>query len=459
MSRVTNDLFEITELAHHGPEDLFISAVTIIGAFIILCTVEWRLAIIVFAIIPLFVTFTIILRRRMSAANVRVKATTAGINSAIQASITGVRTAKAFTREDVELAKFRKSTDDFKDSKREYYKSMAVVHSGMEFMLALLSVVVILAGGYFIMSGSIDYIDLITFSLYISTFITPIRKLVSFVEQYMAGMAGFKRFLELMCTDPDIEDAPDAMELKNVRGDIAFNNVSFSYDEGENVLNNVDISIPAGTCFAVVGPSGGGKTTLCQLIPRFYDVQSGSVTIDGKDVRGVTQKSLRSAVGIVQQEVFLFPGTIMDNIMYGRADATREEAIEAARRAEIHDEIMQMPDGYDSYVGERGVLLSGGQKQRIGIARIFLKNPPIIILDEATSALDSVTEAHIQNAFDELCKGRTSIVIAHRLSTIRNADIIAVIDHERVVELGSHSDLLSKNGEYAALYNAQMRLN
>ena len=474
MSRVTNDLFEITELAHHGPEDLLISGVTIIGAFCILCTVEWRLAIIVFAAVPVFVVFTVILRNRMSKASIKVKAKMAEINTTIESGFSGIRTAKAFTREETEIKKFEETNKQYVESKRDYYQSMAVFHGGMEFVLSIMSVLVILAGGYFIMKDSLDYIGLITFSLYISTFLTPIRKLVAFVEQYIAGMAGFKRYLEIMRTKPEITDSPDAAALENVKGHIEFKNVYFSYSErrlheGETeeerkaksdgpleVLNNINIDIKPGSCFAVVGPSGGGKTTLCHLIPRFYDVTGGTITLDGHDIRNLTQKSLRGNIGIVQQDVFMFAGTIFDNIAYGREGATYEEVIEAAKKAEIHDEIMKMQDGYESYIGERGVMLSGGQKQRIGIARVFLKNPPIIILDEATSALDSVTEIRIQNAFDELAKGRTSVIIAHRLSTIRNADTIAVIDDHCVKEIGSHEELLSKGGEYAELCSAQM---
>ena len=467
MSRVTTDLFEIAELAHHGPEDLLISAITIIGAFIILCTVEWKLAVIVFAAVPVFVVFTIILRRMMANASVKVKAKMAEINTSIESGFSGIRTAKAFAMEEEEIQKFDQTNVQYVESKRGYYKSMAIFHGGMEFVLSIMSVLVIMAGGYYIMKGELDYIGLVTFSLYISTFLTPIRKLVNFVEQFIAGMAGFKRFVEIMRTEPEIADAPDAVVLKKVQGNISFHNVSFSYAERRHpsqetakegaleVLRQINFDIPAGTCFAVVGPSGGGKTTMCHLIPRFYDVMQGSITIDGHDLRNVTQRSLRKNIGIVQQDVFMFAGTIYDNIAYGNPDASYEDVIQAAVKAEIHDEIMQMPDGYQSYIGERGVMLSGGQKQRIGIARVFLKNPPIIILDEATSALDSVTEIRIQNAFDELAKGRTAIIIAHRLSTIRNADTIAVVDHNQIMEIGSHEELIRKNGEYARLCEAQ----
>ena len=463
MSRVTTDLFEITELAHHGPEDLLISSITIIGAFIILCGIEWRLAVIVFAAVPVFVVFTVILRRKRAAASVKVKAKMAEINTTIESGFSGIRTAKAFAMEEEEIRKFRETNAQYIESKRGYYKAMAIFHGGMEFVLSIMSVLVITAGGYFIMRGSMDFIGLVTFSLYISTFLTPIRKLVAFVEQYIAGMAGFKRFLEIMRTEPEIKDAQDARELQNVSGHISIEHVSFSYERREKdpregmveVLKDISLDIPAGSCFAVVGPSGGGKTTLCHLIPRFYDVEEGSIKVDGMDIRQVTQHSLRKNIGIVQQDVFMFAGTIYDNIAYGDPNASYEDVVRAAKRAEIHDEIMQMPDGYQSYIGERGVMLSGGQKQRIGIARVFLKNPPIIILDEATSALDSVTEIRIQHAFNELAKGRTSVIIAHRLSTIRDADQIAVIDNNKIQEMGSHEELMARNGEYAHMVRAQ----
>ncbi len=456
MSRVTTDLFEISEFAHHGPEDLFISALTIIGSFIVLATIEWRLALVVFIVIPLFVVFTILIRGKMAETNIAVKAKMAEINSAIESGFSGIRTAKAFANEEEEIRKFSVSNEMHIEAKRQYHKYMAIFNCGMEFALSILSVLVMMVGGYFIMRNELDYIDLVTFTLYVSTFITPIRKIVALVEQYMAGTAGLKRFIEIMRTDPEITDREDALELTNVKGHIAVNNVSFAYSNGVTVLSDINADIPAGTTFALVGPSGGGKTTLSNLIPRFYDVLEGSITVDGHDIRDVTQRSLRLSIGIVQQDVFMFAGTIYDNIAYGRQGATYEDVIAAAVKAEIHDEIMQMPDGYNTFIGERGVMLSGGQKQRLGIARVFLKNPPIIILDEATSALDSVTEIRIQNAFDELAKGRTSIIIAHRLSTIRNADKIAVIDDDRIVEMGSHEELLAAGGEYARMVKAQM---
>ena len=458
MSRATSDLFEVTELAHHGPEDLFISAVTLIGALCMMLSIQWKLALIVFAVVPIFVAFTVVQRRRMMKASAQVKQTMAGINGQLESSISGMRTAKAFANESQEDQKFRASNEQFKGAKRDYYKAMATYHAGLEFALPAMNVLTVAAGGFFIMKGEMDFVDLVAFTLYISTFLTPVRKLAAFVEQFLNGMAGFKRFVELMRVEPAVIDAPDAQEMGAAEGDILIDDVSFHYDGGPAVLDHVSIHISPGETVAVVGPSGGGKSTLCQLIPRFYDVTDGRILVDGRDVREVTQRSLRRSIGIVQQDVFLFAGTVMDNIRYGRPDATEAEVVEAARRAEIYDDIMSMPDGFQTYVGERGVMLSGGQKQRVSIARIFLKNPPILILDEATSALDSVTEARIQSAFDELAKGRTTLIIAHRLSTIRSANRIIVVDENHILEQGSHDELLSRGGEYAQLYNAQKRV-
>ena len=456
MSRVTGDLFEITELAHHGPEDLFISSVTILGAFCIMLTVQWRLALVVFAVIPIFILFTALTRKKMMRASIEVKAKLAGINGEVESSISGMRTAKAFANEQAESAKFNAANDQFRGAKRGYYRTMAFYQSGMEFFMGILSALVIAYGGYLIMVGQMDFIDLTTFALYVTTFITPIRKLSAFVEQFMQGMAGFKRFVELMGVEPDIQDAPDAKPLEHMKGDILVDDVTFRYDSSpEPVLDHVTLHVRPGETVAVVGPSGGGKSTLCQLIPRFYDVTGGRVLVDGQDVRALQQRSLREHIGIVQQDVFLFAGTIYDNIRYGRPDATEAEVVEAARRAEIYDDIMQMPDGFQTQVGERGVMLSGGQKQRVSIARIFLKDPPILILDEATSALDSVTEARIQSAFEELARGRTTLIIAHRLSTIRSAGHIIVIDGCGIAEEGTHEELMAKGGEYARLYSLQ----
>ena len=455
MSRITSDLFDITELAHHGPENILICTLTIVGALAVMFTIEWRLALTLAVVLPLCLWFTLSQRVRMKDANIEVKKKTADIYAAIESSISGIRTAKAFANEEQELDKFDDANALFKASKVEYYKTMGLFQSGMDFTCGIAQVLVITVGGLLIMKEKMDYIDLVTFSLYVSTFISPIRRLTQFSEQYMNGSAGFTRFLELMRTEPTIKDRPGAMELGGVEGRVDYEHVSFDYGNGVPVLKDIDLHIEPGQCLAVVGPSGGGKTTLCQLLPRFYDVCAGSVKVDGVDVRDVTQSSLRRNIGMIQQDVFMFAGTIRENIRYGRPDATDEEIVEAAVRAQVHNEIMELPDGYDSYIGERGVMLSGGQKQRISIARVFLKNPKILVLDEATSALDTVTEQRIQASLDELSQGRTTIIIAHRLSTIRNADMIAVVEGEHIVELGSHQQLMEKDGEYARLCRAQ----
>ena len=459
MSRVTGDLFEITELAHHGPEDLFLSVVTLLGAFGVMLTIRWELALAVFAVVPVLAAFSMVQRRRMMSASAQVKQKLAGINGELESSISGMRTAKAFANEAAEKDKFDRSNSHFRSAKREYYKSMAVYFSGLEFALGIMPVLVIAYGGFLIMARKMDFIALTTFTLYVTTFVSPIRRLSNFIELFMQGMAGFQRFVELMRVSPDIEDAPDAQDLGAdgpVRGEIAAEDITFRYEpQSPPVLEHVSLHIRPGETVAVVGPSGGGKSTLCQLIPRFYDVTGGRILLDGQDVRSLTQHSLRSNIGIVQQDVFLFAGTIYDNIRYGRPGANEEEIFQAARRAEIYDDIMEMPHGFQTYVGERGVMLSGGQKQRISIARIFLKNPPILILDEATSALDSVTETRIQSAFDELAKGRTTLIIAHRLSTIRSASRIIVIDGCGIKEEGTHAQLMEQNGAYAALCRAQ----
>jgi len=455
MSRITTELFDITELAHHGPENILICALTILGSAIMMLTIQWKLALVLIIVTPICFWFTMAQRKAMRDSSIEVKKKTAEINAAIESSISGIRVAKAFANEEAEGEKFDHANDLFKTAKVGYYKAMGRFQSGMEFTTGIMPVLVILVGGLLIMGGELDYVDLVTFTLYVSTFVSPVRKLAMSMEMFMQGSAAFSRFLEVMRTEPEIADAPDAIELRNVKGDICYENVSFSYDDGTEVLKNVELKIKAGESFALVGPSGGGKTTMCHLLPRFYDVSGGAVLIDGHDVRKVTQESLRRNVGIIQQDVFMFAGTIRENIRYGRPDATDEEVVEAAVKAEIHREIMEMPDGYDTYIGERGVMLSGGQKQRLSIARVFLKNPPVLILDEATSALDSVTEARIQASLEELSRGRTSIIIAHRLSAIKNADRIAVIEGEGIVESGSHAELMAKNGAYAALQRAQ----
>jgi len=459
MSRITSELFDITELAHHGPENLLICSLTIVGALAVMFTIQWELALVLTLVLPVCFWFVISQRVRMKTASLEVKKKTAQIYAAIESSISGVRTAKAFANEEQEKRKFDEANAMFRTSKEMQFKAMGKFMSGMEFTTGIMQVVVISVGGILIMNGRMNYIDLITFSLYVSTFISPVRKLAQFSELYMQGSTGFSRFLDIMRTEPGIKDSPDARELKDVRGEVEYRNVSFDYGNGVPVLEDVSLKVEPGKCLAVVGPSGGGKTTLCQLLPRFYDVCSGSVMVDGNDVRELTQSSLRRNIGIIQQDVFMFAGTIRENIRYGRPDATDEEIMEAAVRAEIHNEIMELPDGYDSYIGERGVMLSGGQKQRISIARVFLKNPKILILDEATSALDTVTEQRIQAALDELSTGRTTIIIAHRLSTIKNADLIAVVEDEKIVEMGSHSELMAKDGIYAGLCRAQFAAN
>ena len=455
MSHITSDLFEVTELAHHGPENLLICSLTFVGSMLVMLAVNWKLALALALVITLSLWFTLAQRAAMRRANVEVKRKTADIYAAIESSISGIRTAKAFANEDRESEKFDRANALFRSAKTEYYRAMACFQSGMEFTGGIAQVVAIAVGGLLIMRGEMSYVDLITFSLYISVFISPIRRLTQFSEIYMQGMAGFGRFLEIMNTEPAVTDAPDAKELKDVRGEVEYRDVCFSYGNGVEVLKNVSFRVPPGGSLALVGPSGGGKTTLCSLLPRFDDVTGGAVLVDGQDVRTLTQESLRRNIGVIQQDVFLFAGTVRENIRYGRPDASDKEVVEAAVRAEIHEEILLMPDGYDSFIGERGVMLSGGQKQRVAIARVFLKNPKILVLDEATSALDTVTEQRIQASFDELSRGRTTITIAHRLSTVRNADCIAVVEDEHIVEMGSHDELLAKNGVYAALCRAQ----
>ena len=455
MSRLTSDLFELTELAHHGPEDLFISLVTIFGALAVMFAVRWELALVLLVLMPVLLWAAMRRRRQMSAASRAAKQKTGTINAAIESGLSGVRTTKAFANEDAQQERFDEANEVFKTAKRGFHKEMGRFNAVMEFFTGILPVVVIAVGGWLIMRGRMDYVDLITFSLYVTAFVSPIRKLANFAEMFSNGFAGLHRFVELMRTEPTIQDAPDAQELTDVRGDVDVEDVTFAYGDKTDVLHHVTLHIPAGETVALVGPSGGGKSTLCQLLPRFYDVDSGSISIDGHDVRQLTQSSLRRSIGIVQQDVFLFADTIRENIRYGRPGASDEEVERAARQAEIYDDIMAMPDGFDTYVGERGALLSGGQKQRVSIARIFLKNPPILILDEATSALDSVTEARIQGAFDRLAKGRTTLIIAHRLSTIRSASRILVIRDGRIAEEGSHQALLALNGEYARLYHTQ----
>ena len=458
MSRLTSDLFELTELAHHGPEDLLTSILTIIGALIVMVSIRWELALIVMLMIPVFLVVVMSMRKSMSRASKAAKEKTGYINQEIESSLSGFRTAKAFANEPVENNRFNAANEVYKTSKREFHKAMGRFHSSVEFFLCSLNVVIIGVGGYFVMQGDMDYRDLLTFTLYISSFVSPMRKLSGFSEMFANGFAGLNRFVTIMRTEPTLQDKEDAPDLQDVKGAIRVDNVSFAYDGDLDVLREVSLEVQPGETIAIVGPSGGGKTTLCQLIPRFYDVSAGSISIDGKDIRDVTQRSIHENIGIVQQDVFLFADTIFENIRYGKPNATMEEVIEAAKKAEIYEDILAMPQGFDTYVGERGTLLSGGQKQRVAIARIFLKNPPILILDEATSALDSVTEAKIQRAFDTLAQGRTTLIIAHRLSTIRAANRIVSIADGIITECGTHEELLKTDGIYAQLYKTQNAL-
>ena len=455
MSRLTSDLFDLTELAHHGPEDLLTSVLTIIGALIVMASIRWELAVVVAVMIPIFLVVVMTMRRSMSKASRAMKEKTGHINQEIESSLSGIRTAKAFANENVENARFTAANEIYKTSKREFHKAMGRFHSCTEFFLCSLNVVIIGIGGWFVMKDQMDYRDLLTFTLYISSFVSPMRKLSGFSEMFANGFAGLNRFMDIMRTEPTLRDKENATELCHVKGEIEVENVSFTYDGNLDVLRDVSLHVVPGETVAIVGPSGGGKTTLCQLIPRFYEVSGGAIRIDGLDIRDVTQRSIHENIGIVQQDVFLFADTIFENIRYGKPNATKEEVIEAAKKAEIYDDILAMPNGFDTYVGERGTLLSGGQKQRVAIARIFLKNPPILILDEATSALDSVTEAKIQRAFDALAVGRTTLIIAHRLSTIRAASRIISIADGVITESGTHEELLKTGGIYANLYHTQ----
>ena len=458
MSRLTTDLFELTELAHHGPEDLLTSVLTICGALFVMGSIRWQLALVVALTIPVFLAVVMTMRKRMGRASAAAKEKVGHINQEIESSLSGFRTAKAFANEETESRRFCEANEIFKTSKRDFHKAMGQFHSSVEFFLCSLNVLVVGFGGYYVMKGQMDYRDLITFNLYIASFVSPMRKLSSFSEMFANGFAGLKRFVDVMGTDPTVQDKENAVPLKPVQGGITVEGVSFAYEGDLDVLREVNLAVQPGETIAIVGPSGGGKTTLCQLIPRFYDVSTGSIEIDGQDIRDVTQKSLHENIGIVQQDVFLFADTIFENIRYGKPDATMEEVVEAAKKAEIYEDILAMPQGFDTYVGERGTLLSGGQKQRVAIARIFLKNPPILILDEATSALDSVTEAKIQRAFDQLAVGRTTLIIAHRLSTIRNASRIVSIADGVITECGTHEQLVNTGGVYSQLYKTQNAL-
>lgn len=451
MSRIINDLMDISELAHHGPEDLFISIVMFIGSFLILLNINVPLTIIIFAILPFVIIFASIQKKRMQKAYMETRVTTGEVNATLENSIAGIKVTKSFCNEEEELKKFNKSNNIFKKARQTAYKVMADYFSGMNLFMDLLELVALVAGGYYTYLGEINLGDFAAYILYVKMFIEPIKKLINFTEQYQNGMTGFERFIEIINEDVE-KEAKDPIELKNVKGNIEINNVSFTYEDKKQVLKNLNLSIEAGKTVALVGPSGGGKTTLCNLIPRFYDFEEGDIKIDGKSIKQVSLRSLRKNIGVVQQDVFLFTGTIKENILCAKPGASDEEVIAAAKKARIHDFIQSLPEGYDTYIGERGVKLSGGQKQRISICRVFLKNPPIIILDEATSALDNVTEREIQKSLEELSKNRTNLVVAHRLSTIKNADEIIVLTDCGIAERGCHDELINRDGIYSKLH-------
>lgn len=460
MSRLTSDLFDVCELAHHGPENLLISSVMIVLSFTYLMTIDWILTLIIFACVPILVFVSLHYRKAMNDAFADRRKSNATINAAVESSVTGIRVTKAYTNSELEVKKFAKGNNEFVSSSKRAYKAMAKFHSSTTFIVDVFNVFILIAGGLFLYAGRINFADYSTFIVSVNLFISPVNTLIGFMEQFQDGASGFKRFIEIMDEKPEC-DAPDAKALENVEGNIEFRDVTYSYNDSKEVLHNVNLKIEKGKKLALVGPSGGGKTTLCHLLPNFYKLgdNGGSIFIDGKNIKELTLESVRKNIGIVQQDVFLFAGTIRENILYGRPDATDEEIYEAARRAKIHDYIMTLEKGYDTEIGERGVKLSGGQKQRISIARVFLKNPAILILDEATSALDNTTEVFIQQSLDELCRGRTTLVVAHRLSTIRNADEIVVIMNGEVTERGTHEELMAADGVYKNLYALQFRDN
>ncbi len=460
MTRITSDLFEVCELAHHGPENILISSVMIILSFCYLFTIDWILTLIIFSCVPILIVITAHLRKAMKQAFKDRRQSNAVINAAVESSITGIRVTKAYTNAKTEVDKFKKGDEQFVSASRRAYNAMAKFHSSTTFITEIFNVVILIAGGLFLYAGRISFGDYSTFIVSVNLFIHPVQTLIGFMEQFQNGASGFKRFMEIMDETPET-DAPDAEELHDIQGEIEFENVSYSYEETKEVLHQVNLKLEKGKKLALVGPSGGGKTTLCHLLPNFYRLEDGmgTIRIDGKDIKKLTLESVRRNIGIVQQDVFLFVGSIRDNIMYGNPDASEQQMITAAKRANIHDYIMTLEDGYDSQIGERGVKLSGGQKQRLSIARVFLKDPALLILDEATSALDNTTEVLIQQALDELCKGRTTLVVAHRLSTIRNADEIAVVMDGRITERGTHDELMARNGTYKNLYALQFREN
>jgi len=458
MSRMTNDLFDVVELAHHGPENLIISTLSIIISFTYLCTINVPLTLIIFACVPFLVIISWSLRKKMRRAFRETRSAIADINASMESSISGIRVTKAFTNAEKEKEKFEVGNTRFKAARKDSYSAMGRFHSGNTFVTDVFNVVVLIAGGLFLYAGQIRLGDYSAFIVSINMFIGPVMTLINFMEQFENGITGFERFCEIMDAEPEA-DSPDAVDIGKLEGRIEFRDVNYAYDEDKNVLRHVNLTIEKGEKFALVGPSGGGKTTICHLIPHFYDVVSGEILLDGREIHTITRDSLRRNIGIVQQDIYLFNDSMKENIRYGKLDATDEEIIEAAKRANIHDYIMSLPHGYDTQIGERGVRLSGGQKQRLSIARVFLKNPPLLILDEATSALDNTTEILIQQALDELCRGRTTLVVAHRLSTIKNADEIAVVDDGSIKEQGTHEELMEKHGIYYDLYQLQFRAN
>lgn len=456
MSRITNDLMDVSELAHHGPENLIISAISIVVSFVYLSTINIWLTLIIFACVPFLLLVSLFLRRKMRAAFQKSRQSVAEINASIESSISGIRVTKAFNNAAKEEEKFERGNERFASARKEAYHAMGQFHAGTSFITDIFNVVVLIAGGIFLYRGDILFGDYSAFIVSVNLFISPVTTLINFMEQYQEGVTGFERFVEIMDTESE-QDADGAVDMGRAEGHIEFRDVTYAYDGEHDVLDHVSLDIETGKKFALVGPSGGGKTTICHLIPHFYDVTDGEILIDGKDLHSVTMQSLRRNIGIVQQDVYLFNASIRENILYGRLDATEEEVVEAAKRANIHDYILSLPNGYETQIGERGVRLSGGQRQRLSIARVFLKNPPILILDEATSALDNTTEILIQQALDELCRGRTTLVVAHRLSTVKNADEIAVIERGRVTEQGTHAELIAREGTYASLYRLQFR--